>query len=482
MKERVVNNLSLKLLSVGLAFIIWLAVVNISNPEVTRTKTVSLNVVNGDVLSNAGKAYEVQNGETVVVSYQVRTRDAYRITADDFRASIDLRDLYAVTGSVPVTVEVMRNKELISGTPTARPGVVRVLTEDIQNKSFSLTTATDGTPADGFEVGSMTLTPATVMVSGPVSQVGRISSAGVRVSVEGISDDQMGHADVTYYDANGNEISFAEGEISVEPKEIYYDIDMLRGKSLPLSFTVSGEAAEGFRLSGTECSVKSVAVVGEHSLLENLTELKVSGPMLSIEGAREDKDVTLDLNHFLPDGVTVSGNPIIVVTLKVEALNTKAFQLSLASGIDTRGKREDYVYQLTPDLLSVELSGLPEELAEVDAADLKAYIDLTGFGVGLHAGELRLTAPEGTTVASVTPFTVVVSPENEGPGAQAVTTRAAEETQDESSQKETVGPADESAGETPHGEAESEAATAGKDHTAAASEVGESSKTKANQQ
>ncbi|MFR9307718.1 MAG: YbbR-like domain-containing protein, partial [Lachnospiraceae bacterium] len=220
MKERVVNNLSLKLLSVGLAFIIWLAVVNISNPEVTRTKTVSLNVVNGDVLSNAGKAYEVQNGETVVVSYQVRTRDAYRITADDFRASIDLRDLYAVTGSVPVTVEVMRNKELISGTPTARPGVVRVLTEDIQNKSFSLTTATDGTPADGFEVGSMTLTPATVMVSGPVSQVGRISSAGVRVSVEGISDDQMGHADVTYYDANGNESSFAEGEISVEPKEI----------------------------------------------------------------------------------------------------------------------------------------------------------------------------------------------------------------------------------------------------------------------
>ena len=69
MKERLINNLGLKLRAVGIALIIWLTVVNISNPEVTRTKTVPLNIVNAEVLINAGKTYEVQSGDTVTVSY-----------------------------------------------------------------------------------------------------------------------------------------------------------------------------------------------------------------------------------------------------------------------------------------------------------------------------------------------------------------------------------------------------------------------------
>ena len=35
MKEKLTNNLGLKIISVFLAFFVWLAVVNISNPEVS---------------------------------------------------------------------------------------------------------------------------------------------------------------------------------------------------------------------------------------------------------------------------------------------------------------------------------------------------------------------------------------------------------------------------------------------------------------
>ena len=42
MKERLINNLGLKILSIFLAFVIWYVVVNVSNPEVNRSKEVAL--------------------------------------------------------------------------------------------------------------------------------------------------------------------------------------------------------------------------------------------------------------------------------------------------------------------------------------------------------------------------------------------------------------------------------------------------------
>ena len=38
MKEKLINNLGLKILSCFLAFFVWLVVVNVSNPEVTGSK------------------------------------------------------------------------------------------------------------------------------------------------------------------------------------------------------------------------------------------------------------------------------------------------------------------------------------------------------------------------------------------------------------------------------------------------------------
>ena len=185
MKGKLTNNLALKLVSVVVAFLIWATVVNISNPEVIRSKTVPVTILNGKLLTNAGKTYTVVGGDSVTVSYKVRTRDAYRISEDNFRATADMAALYTVTGSVPVEVEVTGNRELIIGTPTVRPASLQVSTEDLQNKSFSLATRVLGTPAEGFSVGSMTVDPQTVMVSGPVSIVGRISSVGVEVDVTG---------------------------------------------------------------------------------------------------------------------------------------------------------------------------------------------------------------------------------------------------------------------------------------------------------
>ena len=75
MKERLTNNMGLKLLSLFLAFFLWLLVVNVSNPEVERSREVQVEIVNEGTLTAAGQTYEIVGKNTVTVSYRVRTLD-----------------------------------------------------------------------------------------------------------------------------------------------------------------------------------------------------------------------------------------------------------------------------------------------------------------------------------------------------------------------------------------------------------------------
>lgn len=440
MKEKLTNNLMLKLISLVVAFLIWVVAVNISNPEVSRSKTVPVTILNGNILTNAGKTFTVQGGDTVTVTYRVRTRDAYRISEDNFRATVNMAHLFAVTGSVPVEVEIVGNRELILGTPTVRPTSLQVSTEELQNKSFTLSTRVEGVPAEGFSVGSMTVDPQTIMVSGPVSIVGRISSVGVEVDVTGASGDLEGTAPISFYDANGNRFEIPDSRLKTDPEKVSYRIHMLRGKTLTLDFQPEGQAAPGYRFTGIECSVKSIGVVGERSTLDALESLTVSGPELNVNNASADRIVSIDLNKFMPDGVSIIGNSDVQVTLKVEPLNTRVFQLSLGSGILIEDRREGYVYTLNPEIISVEVSGLPEDLMNVRADDLNAVLNVGDMEFGLNSGSLDMTAPENTAIASATPFTVIVSDMSAGPDAAIIpaeeATGSEAEAQEEAAQVE----------------------------------------------
>ena len=48
-----------------------------------------------------------------------------------------MADIYEPTGAVPVKIEVKNNRRLLD-TPVAKPGVIRVKTEDLQRKSFEI--------------------------------------------------------------------------------------------------------------------------------------------------------------------------------------------------------------------------------------------------------------------------------------------------------------------------------------------------------
>lgn len=393
MKEKLANNLGLKILSVFLAFFVWLAVVNISNPEVTKYQEVPLDIVNEGVLESKNLTYEIVGGKsTVSVSYKVQTLDASSVKASDFRAYIDLADMYEPTGSVPVKVEVLNHKNLFIGQPVPRPGVIRVNTEDLQRKRFDLVVNTVGKQEEDYHIGTATISPTYVYVTGPVSKVGQISEVGIEIDVDNANSNLTGTAKPIFYDANGNKLTelSADSRVSLNRSEVDYDLAVLKSKRLALNFEVEGRVADGYRYTGVESSVNSVEVMGLKSTLANVSTLTIPKSELNMDGATKDKEITVDLKEYLPDGVQLAKSDddgVITVTIKVEPLENRTYVLH-TDDIKQVGASNQYEYEYEQNNINVVIRGLREDLDQLTADQLEAEIDVSQMVPGENEGEL----------------------------------------------------------------------------------------------
>lgn len=398
MKEKLTNNLGLKILSIGLAIFAWFMVVNVVNPLVVDTEEVPVEMINEDILSRANLTYELVGKKTVTVTYEVRTRDRYRVSASDFYAYADLANLYDVTGSIPVTVEVtnLDARGLIEGAVTVKPGVVRIQTEELQRKRFDVVPHVTGEAAEGYAIGNVMVRPEYVYVTGPISVVGQINSVGVEVEVPGIESDVSGSSRVILYDANGNELVGLEDKVTLSRGEVDYQVSVLRVKNLSLDFQVSGEVADGYRFTGVDSDVRTISVEGMKSALASLSTIMVPGELLNISGATQDVTVEVDLNELLPDNVSMAAASATsaMITLRVEKLEERGFSLN-TRGLQLAGVSEEYEYEFEEDQVTVWIRGLSEDLDRLDSSSLVGLVDVSMLGAGDMDVDVEMELTEG---------------------------------------------------------------------------------------
>ena len=77
-------------------------------------------------------------------------------------------------------------------------------------------------------------------------------------------------------------------------------------KNLPLDFEVTGTTASGYQYTGVECSIKSVSVLGLKNSLASVNKITIPSSVLSVAGATQDKVVTVNLNDYLPEDVSLA--------------------------------------------------------------------------------------------------------------------------------------------------------------------------------
>ena len=384
--KKLMNNFGLKLLAILLAIVLWMVVINIDDPVVRKTMTLSVTMKNQDYITEMGKYMDILgDSNTVTFTYTTKRGIWENISSTDFSATADLKKIEAKengTYRVPVIVSAIRNASQI--TIESKQLYLEVTLEDLGKKQFQIKANTSGTVADGCALGNVTIDNANVVqVSGPVSLVNAIDSVVATVNVDGMSADITDNVVPVFYDVNGEVIDTTKLEKSIDTVNITAQI--LNTKDVPLELSYMGEPEAGYCLTEVLSNPKTVRVKGTAATLNTLDRVVVPAEVLDLTGVTSDVEKTIDISTYLPEGVSlvISSDAKVNITAKIEEMETKEFRIPI-SNITAAGLKTGYQLAYAEKYLNVSIRAGRTALGYLNSANITGTIDVENLKEGTH--------------------------------------------------------------------------------------------------
>lgn len=322
MKAKLTDNLFLKILSVIVAIVLWLFVVNISDAEKTIKFSKEVSLLNTEVITDNGKVFRVEEG-TNIVRLTVRARKSVMrdLKETDFILTADMEKDLKFNSLVGINVEC-RNKDIVvdEDVSLSRSNVV-VSIEDAATEQFQIQVNNAGTkPSEGLVIGSMVPEQTVLKVTGPVSTIEKIKKVEAVVDVTGLPGTTVKNCVLKFYDAAENEIDTTYLNYAGKNDGIDVTVSLLNKKSIPLLFSYSGTPAENYEVSSVKWKPEYIEIAGTASVLKGITSIQIPPEAISVEGADAELQQVVDITPYLPSGIIIpeSETSSILVIVELE--------------------------------------------------------------------------------------------------------------------------------------------------------------------
>ena len=292
------RDLSIKILSLFMALLLWVYVTNEQNPLDTRTYNVSLNV-------RGLPAQMTAAGLPAAVSVQVQGTRGQLVGIDgaDFQALVDLSDVAVGDNDVDVQVSVPPGLRLLKVTPDR----VRVLVDRIIEKHIPVTVAVTGTPAPGYNALDASVVPGDVLISGPSRLVQPLTRATAQINIQSATGPVEKMVPLSGIPVGVN--------ISSRVVRVSVPVTPLPTRTVPVKPVLAGEPAAGCQVQGVTVQPDSVQVSAPANVLDGIQSVQTEP--LNISGARQDLTQTVNLS--VPAGAVGLRPARVDVTVHVQA-------------------------------------------------------------------------------------------------------------------------------------------------------------------
>lgn len=410
--KTLVNNIGYKILAVVFAFILWLVVYNIDDPNKTVRFTTNVMVENESAITDMNKCYEVLNGtNTITFSVTAKRSVINKLEDTDFTATADMNRMIMNSDnkSAKVPIEVISRRSNSSLKYNGKNQYLEISLDDLVSRRFMITADTTGQVADGYALGEVTVTnPNVLNVTGPATIVDKIDSVVATIDVEGMSMNLSDNVLPVFYDADGNEIDTTR--LKYNNTTVTIAAKILRVKEIPLSFTTTGTPSGDYRVVEITSDPENIRIKGASSVLNPMMSLAIPAEVLNVSGARDDLTTTIDITEYLPDGVELvdAADATVTVTVRIEAYQSKTFTID-TKDITVNGLGDGYELAFEQNSVTVTISGLQNDLNRLSAADLASAIDVSGMEEGLHQVNLEIELDETNYAARTVSVEVKIS-------------------------------------------------------------------------
>ena len=398
-QELLMKDLGWKLLSIGIATIMWFMVININQPVDTRTYTKFITLQNMDVLTNRGLTVENATDLTATkISIRIKAQrtalDRLNQTNDWLQATVDLSGLASVmegdTVSLPVNVEmtgVYTGYTIVGKAPTT----VTVHIERMTSKEMPIYVAVNGElPADVL-YSTPVLSAESVLVRGPASQVDQVSSVKAEINAQDVADNVQLGAKLIACDAQGASVK----GVSLGIEEITVTYHSMNIKAIPIKVNISGVPRDGFVVGETSCTPQTIEVMGATEALTDFMYLQL--PDIDISGRNADVTRSFAVADYLPQGVEVKNGNSLTILVNVQIISANGREVTVNAQQLTLAKAESTKSYEISGSTTVMITGDEAVVNRIVESDLIGTVDVSGLSAGQHKALIALDLPEGVT-------------------------------------------------------------------------------------
>lgn len=399
LKMSLTNNIGLKFLAVLIALVLWLAIVNVNDPEKTITvSNIPISVTNESAITSRDMVYNVKSEQYLNITVSGKRSIVSNLSAEDFRATASLKELSKVN-SIPVDVTT-KNASLGRKITIVKQSAQTILVdvENVEEKDFTdLVVEYTGKVADGYVAGLSSMSTDEVTVKAPTSIIDKIKKVAVRCSLDGTNTNISKKCPVILYDKNDKEIK--SDEIELSDKKIRVNVNVLRAKQVPIS-TINkdelGKLADGYVVDDVILSSDSITVYGSEESLDSIESLDIQDD-IDVSDAKGDVTQNIDVTGKLPKGLSVSGESTITVKVLIKKLITRTFEYD-ASEVSLNDLSSDLDVQLVTKKVKVTLQGEEEVISQLTKDDIAISADLGKVKEGTTTVHVDVAVPDNTTL------------------------------------------------------------------------------------
>lgn len=376
------DNLLFKLGSLVFAFLVWLAVVNINDPEMTRTiNNIPISVTDEDALTKQNLDYSLEGDKLAQITVTGKRSKVSKLSTSDFIAIAPLSEMSKVN-AVPVYVEFKNPSYQNTVIINQRTKTIKVIVENVITKQYNIEVNMEGKPFSGYEVGETKVGRETVDITGRASILNRINKVCVDVDVNDAVKDIDGKFDIVLYQADGTTIDRSLVRMSSQRTKV--KIEILLKKEILVNYKINGEPEKDYTITEVEASSSTVTICGKPEEVEKVEQINIPDDIINVKGMIKTATFTVDLDKFLPDGVSVFNNEDrnFVVKVTIEKMLTKRYELNMEN-LAINNVPEGYQAAILSSSISVSIKALQELQNIFDINKVTYFVDLTGAKEGI---------------------------------------------------------------------------------------------------
>lgn len=426
-KRKITDNLSLKIMSVAIAIVVWLIVVNIDNPVGTNYYTITdVELINkeyvesSDTIGKMCMPEENQDSVRVAITASKKIRD--RIRLSDITAVADLQQAVSLDTDpvmVPITVTCSASGVLPSDIKVT-PQNLTVNLDEKETQEFVVNVSKGDTkPGKDYEVGSLTASPEKIRITGPKTLVNKIDKVNAAIALDGNTEDYTQEVNLTIYDKNQEALSESEmNSLRIENNaKVVVTAKLWKIRTgVKIAAGYVGTPAGGYQVGSVKTVPDTISVAGNTEDLESLSEndnmITIPADRIDISGESKDVERKISLKNLLPDNVklTSDSSEDVWVTVSILPVGSREFDIPTKS-IEVKNKPDDLQVTFETAQIAVRIKSDENDMDDLNAQkDIKASIDLNGKEEGNYEVPVKIVLPDGyETVEDVTTEVVISS-------------------------------------------------------------------------